>query len=421
MIIRVLVKKILQIIPKRTLFAAFAIAAAVSFLLCGYEFIRAVSTSLFIDAYGSKNLPWVMVAVFPGVYLLIYIYGRFLSRFGANRALAITSLLSAAVMVGAYALIVKGYPIATVITYVFREAYIVLIIEQYWSFVNSTLNPKQARWINGPFCAIGSLGSIAGGTLVSHLAGPLGSEKLLLLAAASLIPAAICSTIAYSLAGEPQPSEAEKGGRQGHTGARVLFRSRYLIFILLLILSTQVVSTVLDLRFNGLVEESIPDKDARTAFYGKFYGQWLGISAAVLQVIGAPLLLRFIPLCFIHLGIPLIHFIACFASTIAPSLGIGALAFLFFKAFDYSIFRAGKEIFYIPLSFDARYRAKQVIDSFGYRSAKSGSALVIALLGLAWTIPGAAFSITAMVMAATWSGIVSNLTKQYQKMSDNQN
>jgi len=228
---------------------------------------------------------------------------------GANRALVVTSLLSAVIIGVGYALIMKGYPIASALVYVFREAYIVLIIEQYWSFVNSTLNPKQARWINGPFCAIASLGSIAGGTLVKHLATSLGSEALLLFAAASLIPAAGCSALAYILAGEPQPTEAEVGGRQGHTGTRVLFRSRYLVFIFLLILTTQVVSTVLDLRFNGLVEEAIPDKNARTAFYGTFYGQWLGISAALLQLIGAPLLLHFLPLRLIHLGIPFIHLI----------------------------------------------------------------------------------------------------------------
>ena len=408
-------------LPKRTIFAAIAIACAASFLLCGYEFIRAVSTSLFIDAYGSRNLPWVMAAVPPAIYLIIYIYGRFLSWLGASQALAVTSFLSAGLIVGAYALLVKGYPIASAVIYVFREVYIVLIIEQYWSFVNSTLKPEQARSFNGPFCGIASLGSIAGGSLVKYLAEPLGSEVLLLLAAASLIPAAVCSVIAYRLAGEPQPTEGEKEGRQGHTGIRVLFQSRYLVFILMLVLVTQVVSTVLDLRFNGLVEESILDKDARTAFYGGFYGQWLGISAALLQFIGVPILLRFFPLRLIHLGIPLIHFGACGVLTIVPSLRSGAMAFLIFKAFDYSIFRAGKEMFYIPLSYDARYRAKQVIDSLGYRTAKGGSALAIALIGIAvsiWsgTIPGIAFSITAMAMAIIWSGIVSKLTTQYQEM-----
>jgi len=408
-----------MILPRRTLLAAFAIAGAASFLLCGYEFIRAVSTSLFIDAYGSKNLPWAMAAVPPGIYLIIYIYGRFLSWWGGNRALAATSLLSAGLIAVAYVLLIQGYPIASAVIYVFREAYIVLIIEQYWSFVNSTLSPEQARSINGPFCGIASMGSIAGGALVKYLAEPLGSEVLLLFAAGSLIPAAACSVIAYRLAGEPQPSEVEKGGRQGQTGLRVVFRSRYLVLILMLILVTQVVSTVLDLRFNGLVEESIPDRDARTAFYGGFYGLWLGISAAVLQFVGAPILLRLLPLRLIHLGIPLIHFVVCGVLTIAPSLRSGATAFLFFKALDYSIFRAGKEIFYIPLSFDARYRAKQVIDSLGYRSAKGGSALVIAVLGRFMrfgTVPGVAFSITAMVMAVFWSGIVSKLTTRYREL-----
>jgi len=407
-----------MILPKRILLAGIAIAAAVCFLLCGYEFIRAASTSLFVYAYGAKNLPWVMAAIFPGVYLIIYIYGRFLSWWGASRALAMTSLLSAAVMAISYSFLMKGHSFAAVIIYVFREAYIVLIIEQYWSFVNSTLNREQAGWFNGPFCAVGSLGSIAGGTLVMNLAKPLGTESLLLFAAASLLPAAACSAIAYALAGEPQPSKEEKGGRQGHTGVRVLFSSRYLTLIFLLIITTQLVSTVLDLRFNGLVEESILDKDARTAFYGKFYGPWLGTSALVLQSIVAPLLLWLLPLRLIHLCIPLIHFTACGVLTAKPSLRTGAMAFLFFKALDYSIFRAGKEIFYIPLSYDARYRAKQMIDSFGYRMAKSGGGLAIGLLGLAKAIPSIAFSIVAMVMTAIWSGIVSGVVTLYNRMEE---
>ena len=415
---------ITQIFPKRTLLAALSIAVAGSFLLCGYEFIRAVSTSLFIEAYGAKNLPRAMVAVPPSVFLLLYLYGRLLSWLGAKRALLLTSILSAGLIASCYNLYIRflvalpilmGHAIAAAIIYVFREAYIVIVIEQYWSLVNSTLNPKQARWINGPFCAIATIGSVTGGSLVAHLAPSLGSEVLLLFAAGSLLPAALFAMFAYAAAGEPQPTGVEQGGQQGHTGLKVLARSRYLVCLFLLILTTQVVSTVLDLRFNGLVETEITDKDMRTAFYGRFYGQWLGISAFVLQLC-AGIVLRFIPIRILHPVIPLVHLIAGAALTIAPSLRSGATAFLLFKALDYSLFRAAKEILYIPLSFDARYRAKQVIDSFGYRFAKGGSAGVITVIGFAMAIPGAAFSITAMVMAILWSGIVLNLTKQYQNI-----
>ena len=51
------------------------------------------------------------------------------------------------------------------------------------------------------------------------------------------------------------------------------------------------------------------------------------------------------------------------------------LAFALFKTIDYSTFRAAKEILYIPLSFDARYRAKEVIDVFGYRFGKLSLAI----------------------------------------------
>lgn len=406
--------------PRRIIFAAIAISIAASFLLCGYEFIRAVSTSLFIESYGAENLPRAMVAVPPGLLLLLYVYGRLLSRLGATRTLAITSLLSGALILGCYTALSRGAHFASAIIYVFREAYIVIILEQFWSFVNSTLTSPQAKRINGPFCAVASVGSLVGGVLVSRWAEPLGSETLLLFTAGSLIPSTIFSAIAYRLAGEPKPSVDEVGGQRGHLGARTLFRARYLVFIALLILSTQVVSTVLDLRFNGLVEIARADVDARTAYYGTFYAV-LGGSAAVLQLIvvplALPLALQFISVRVIHLGIPMVHLLRGLALTLRPSLRTGTLAYLLFKAFDYSLFRAAKELFYMPCSYDERYRAKQLIDSFNYRFAKGGSAGVIELVRLGVkTIPGAAFSITAMVMAGLWTGIVSNVTTQYQQL-----
>ena len=304
----------------------------------------------------------------------------------------------------------------TVIIYVFREAYIVIVIEQFWSFVNSTLTTKQAKTINGPFCAIASVGSVVGGLLVGRWAETLGSETLLLFTAASLIPAAIFGVIAYNLAGEPKPSAAEEGGRRGHLGVKTFFSSKYLVFIGLLILCTQVISTVLVIRFDGLVEKEILNTDTMTAYFGKFYAGLAAI-AAVLQLVVVPIALRFISLKVIHIGIPIVHLINGFVLTKFPSLRAGARAFLMFKALDYSLFRAGKELFYMPLSYDERYRAKQIIDSFGYRSGKSGSAGVIALIGLVVkTIPGMAYSIAAMVASCIWGGFVTNLTSQYLKL-----
>ena len=400
--------------PRRLIFAAISISGAGCFVLFGYEFIRSVSSSLFIEAYGAENLPRGMVAVPPSMIFMIYCYGRLLSWQGATRALAITSLFSAILILGCYAALTRGMHFAAAIIYVFREAYIVIIIEQFWSFVNSVLTTEQAKRINGPFCAVASLGSFLGGMLVSRLATVLGTEALLLFTAASLIPTAVFGVIAYRFGGEPEPSAEEAGGRLGHVGVRTLFRSRYLVFIGLLILSTQVVSTVLDLRFNALAELERPDTDMRTAFYGSVYG-YLGLSAGILQLIAVPLVLRCVALRYIHLSIPIVHFVSSLILTVSPSLRTGTAAYVIFKALDYSIFRAAKELFYMPLSYDSRYRAKQVIDSFGYRFSKGGSAGVLELVRLGvGTIAGAAYSVTAMVIAALWGPIAFSLTRMYQ-------
>jgi AAA family ATP:ADP antiporter len=55
-------------------------------------------------------------------------------------------------------------------------------------------------------------------------------------------------------------------------------------------------------------------------------------------------------------------------------------AYLFFKTMDYSLFRAAKEVLYIPFPFDVRYRAKELIDAWGYRFGKGGASLAIAFL-----------------------------------------
>lgn len=402
--------------PKRIIFAALSISVAASFLLCGYEFIRAVSDSLFIEVYTAKNLSRAMVAVPPSVLLILYIYGRLLSWIGATRTLAVTSVLSGALILGCYIALLREIGFAAAIIYVFREAYIVIIIEQFWSFVNSTLTSKQAKIINGPFCAVASVGSVVGGMLVARWAEALGSKKLLLFAAGSLIPAAIFGIIAYTLAGEPQPTVAEEGGRRGHLGLKAFFSSKYLVFIGLLILSTQVISTVLELRFKGLVETEIPVTDTRTAYFGSFYAM-LGAISAIMQLIVVPIALRFVSLKIIHIGIPIVHLFNGLVLTLKPSLRTSARAFLTFKALDYSLFRAAKELFYMPLSYDEKYRAKQIIDSFGYRFAKGGSAGVIELIRLVViTIPSAAFSIVAMVISGVWGGIVLNLASRYQKL-----
>jgi AAA family ATP:ADP antiporter len=404
--------KPLNIIP-----FVITIALAAGFLLCGYEFIRSPSSSIYLEAYGKENLPYAMLGGALFTIIFIYIYGWLITLIGARRTLLVTSIFSAVMISACYFGVQGGSRISAWFLYSFREAYIVVVIEQYWSLINSVLRENQAKKFNGPITGVGSLGAIVGGFTVAFIVAKVHTEGLVLLASASLLPSALFSELAYRFGGEPAPSVEEKGKK---SLAIKLFRdSSYLRRIAILIFLTQIISTVLDLRFSGLVLDAFPIKDGRTAFFGTFYGR-LNLIAGVLQFIVTPILLSFVRFKYIHPTIPIIHLATAAILLIKPSLFTGGLAFLVFKALDYSIFRAGKEIFYMPLSFDSRYRAKEVIDAFGYRASKGISAgftsLATLISGFFGYVLLAFYPITAAISAILWLATVTGVVRQHDKM-----
>ena len=400
---------------RNSVVAVLLVGVAAGFLLCGYELVRSVSVSLFIDTYGAHRLPIVMALSPVGLFVMLWGYGKLLSAKGTRMTLLLTSVLSGAGILASYFAIVSNWSIALGILYILREAYIVLIIEQYWSFINSTLNDKQAQKLNGPICGIASVGAICGGLLVGFLAQRLGSVNLLVFAAFSLIPAAGMAWWAYGLGGEPKEEETHPS--KGTLALGLFGQSRTLVYLALLIGATQAVSTVLDLRFSGLLEMAKPLKDERTAFMGNFYALHNGL-AFVFQFVVAPLVLRFLSLRSVHLLMPAIHLFTCSVLLFYPTLFSGALAYLVFKVLDYSVFRASKEILYIPLSFDARYRAKEVIDAFVYRGAKGALSGIFAVLGSVFgRLPGFFYPGVALGVIVIWGGLGYGLTARQEDVA----
>ena len=87
--------------------AALLIGAAAAFTLAGYEFVRSVSSSLFIEAYGAAAQPLVMAAGAVGALALLGVYGAALSRLGTRRVLVASTLASAAGLLLCFAGLVR--------------------------------------------------------------------------------------------------------------------------------------------------------------------------------------------------------------------------------------------------------------------------------------------------------------------------
>jgi len=380
------------------------------FTLIGYEFIRSAATVLFKTAYGAENLPLVMAAMPAVVFGGVWIYSRILNHLGPKGTLLVTSLGSGLLIFACYLILLTGAEWVTVPLYLLKELYIVLLIEQYWSYINSSLTPATARKVNGPVTGIAGLGGAIGGTLVGMSAGSYGTENMVLIAAIACLPAAALSNFAYRKFGEPeQPVESKDHGNMGWQ----LFRANpMLLYLLSIVLVSQVVSAVLDYKFQELLSVEFADRpDEETAFQGWFFGT-LNTSVLLLQFAITPLLLTFVALRWVHILMPVIHVAAIALAIYEPTVFSVGAAFFLFKAFDYSIFRAAKELLYVPLSFDERYRAKEIIDVFGYRTGKGASSVVIVALQNLGVVMGNFYLATALVATSIWLGLIFPLTRR---------
>jgi len=389
-----------------------------SFLFCGYEFIRSGAESIFISEFGAKAKPYAMVCVPFMMGLLIYLYGRLLSAFGGARAMAGSMLFSIAVFVGSFFALKTGFKAVAFFLYVFKESYIVIISEQYWSFINSTLKDEEGKVFNGPVAGFGALGSMIGGYLLNRYVVALHTEPFILLCALVMAPAALLFWLAYEKAGEPKPKVDEAGGKKGHLHLSIIKENRTVLYIALIIFATQVVATVMDLNFARLVQDALPDKDLRTAYLGGFWMK-VNIFSFSMQFLLTPILLRRIPIRGIQAAIPAVHLATCALLLINPQLGVAAIAFLLFKGMDYSIFRASKETLYIPFSYDTRYRAKQVADAFTYRFSKGITAAVLSAVSAVVVIPVALYATAGFLFSGVWIGLSFPLTAKRDKVTGN--
>jgi hypothetical protein len=261
---------------------AAMMAVAALFTLAGYEFLRSAATVLFKTAYGAENLPLVMAAMPFVVFAGVALYGWILSRLGPRRTLLVTSLGSAMVIFCCYLVVLTGSKLITPVLFLIKEFYIVLLIEQYWSYINSSIKPETAKKVNGPITGVAGLGGLIGASLVNVLAVPLGTETMILLAAISLLPAALVSNLTYMQHGEPPAPVATEGEGHHYMGWQLFRGNSMLLSLLAIVMSAQVVAAVLDFRFQNLLSDSfINMPDQETAFQGRF---WSGVSASGLVV-----------------------------------------------------------------------------------------------------------------------------------------
>lgn len=362
-----------EIWNKSEVLASITVAISATFLLAGYEFLRSASFSLFKASYGVENLPFIIAMTPLGVLTVLWIYGKILTRFGPRKTLSITTLGVCFSILTCYVFIKFGFKPANAVFFILRECYAALLVEQFWSFINSILKESDAKKYNGLILGIATTGGIVGGLAVHRFVEALGTQQLVLIGGLFCIPCWYIAQVAYQISGREHSarlkSKTTHDNKVDTFGLSLFVEHRLLLVISGMILLSQFYSYFVGLNFQEVIHEQFVDLDRQTAFSGLFFAI-TNAASIFAQFFMTPFLLSRLSISTIHFIIPSVNLLCLSVFWLSPSLYTVSAAFLVYKVMEYSIFRAAKEILYIPFSFEVRFRAKELIDVFGHRSGQ---------------------------------------------------
>jgi ATP/ADP translocase len=263
---------------------------------------------------------------------------------------------------------------AIFILYIWKEIYMVVLMETYWSFANIVFSISTARYTYGLALAMSSVGGIIGNLVVGPFARIMGTKVALCSLVFFLLIGALISYLARSVSDE-QP---HKKKIDINMGLQVMIKSRYLILLGLLVCTVQMVIGLIDYRFNTMLSENYTNTDIRTQVLGQIHAAVNVISISI-QLCTGPLL-KFLGIGNAFKGIPFVLASIVFAFILMPQFALMLAVKISSKALDYSLQRGVKEILYIPLSREEKTQGKGIIDIFMYRLGRGIIAMM--LIGL---------------------------------------
>lgn len=378
-------------------------------LMVTYALARPATESMFLQAHTSSRLPlvWLMVAVSAVGAVAAYnrlVKGRHLVMIYGG-ACVVSGIILTLILAGRS----LDIPYIHFALYVWKDIYVVVLVEIFYTYANTVFPIKTAKWVYGLFGAMGSIGGILGNISVGWIANKYSSISALWVAVGILVfMGAICIPLARVMGESPHPTLE---GRATFTEAlKIVKKSRYLLLILSVVALVQISITLVDYQFNVILERTYPNVDVRTGIIGRIYAM-ISFSTVLLNVLVGPIL-RFVGVSFTLIFIPLSLGVVLTLFVSFPRFLTAAMLKITSKVFDYTIFRAAKEILYIPTSYAEKTQGKSIADMLTYRVAKGGASLLLLLLSwtsLVWLVLPISF-----LSIAAWLATIIAVTHRFR-------
>jgi AAA family ATP:ADP antiporter len=393
--------------------------ALVMFLILGAYYLLKTAREVFILSEGGAEVKSYSAAG-QAVLLLFLVpaYGAFASRVNRTRLVRWVTLFFVSNIVLFYLASSAGLRIG-IPYFLWVGIFSVMVIAQFWAFANDIYTPAQGKRVF-PVIGLGaSLGAWIGSVRAGQLVNAMGPQRLLLgggviLAICVVLVQIVSRRVQQHKTPEQTAASSQPLGKEG--GFQLIFSDRYLMLIAVLTVLLNVVNTSGEYLFGRYVVDTAntmygTGSEAaaqRERFIGTTYSQLFGavnLCGFLLQMFVVSRIFRYLGVgksLFIH---PIVAGVGYLLLLRAPSITAMRWLKVADNSIDYSLGNTTKQALWLPTSREAKYKAKQAVDSFFMRAGDVVQAgIVFSGERLAMAVPG--FAALNIVLVAAWLSVV---------------
>jgi AAA family ATP:ADP antiporter len=312
--------------------------------------------------------------------------------------------------------------------YLFGDLYSTLMVATFFAFLNDSVAPDAAKRLYGLIGLGGVTGGVFGATTLRAGIERLDRSEWLLVCFGLGLAIATIAWAAGRLVDRNPPREAEpegvedetekRGGNPAIEGARLVFRSPYLLSIVGIVGLYEIVSTVMDFQFSATIAHYLE---------GDAIGRQFATVFAITNTVSLLVQLFLTSFVMSRLGVGVALLVLPFAALAGsgafmalPALWIGSLLNTADNGFSYSINQSAKESLYVPATREEKYKAKAFIDMFVQRFAKA-VAVVVSLGVTAWFQDFSSvrwLSLFTLVVIALWLVAVRYAGRRFAELTE---
>ncbi len=389
------------------------------FLLASYFILRSIRDALGVQA-GVGTLPYLFTGTLLSTLALQPISAALVARIPVRRFIPIVYRAFGACLLFFSAALTwwpRGDKWLAPVFFIWTSVFNLFVVSVFWGFTSDSFTVEQSKRLYGFISVGGTVGAIVGSAITALLAKQVGTASLILLSAVMLELTVQCvrkfpASFRSDTRKREDAKEAVGGGSL--SGITHVFGSPYLMMICLFMLLFTIGTTLLYFQQAVIVKAEFHDRNSQTAFLAKidFTVQMLTLVA---QVFLTGRIIKWLGVGVTLAILPVMSVIGFTAMGVWPTLGAFVAFNVLRRAGNYGFSSPGREVLFTVVSAEDKYKAKNFIDTFAYRTGDQIGAWTSAYLTHAG-LGVVAISWLAAPMSAVWLLVSLWLGRRHSRM-----